>query len=654
MSDTQQDPNRGQWTSKLGFLLAAAGTAVGLGNIWRFPYLTGENGGAAFVFVYILGVIFVGIPLMWNELALGRLTGKDTIGAFYATKGKTFWAITGVLCILVCFLVLGYYSVIAGWTIGYIYFSLTKAQITFAAFAASLKWVMPLFALFMFLTVWIVQGGVEKGIERWCKVMMPLLFALCIIVSIRSVTLPSSALLLVSDFKDCPQLVSKLKEPRDPLSLYLRENFTEELQKKIDTYRSLSGKDREQVRRMEQVLAGGKTLSEQDREVIESLKKDLPKTRILSESDKEEIRKLDTRAGESKTLSKEEKKGLKGALAEVQKENQKFQQSLADGLNRYYNKTFYDRDRFVQVTLAEDTQKLLGQNPHGEDLVRLNRMLLENAYAAEIKKGDPPSAMTGIKYYLVPDFKKIDIDVILAAIGQCFFSLSVGWGLMIVYGSYMKKTQSIIWGGTQVAIADTMVALLGGFMVFPAVFAFGQSPAAGPTLTFQILPKVFELMPGGAIVGASFFFLLMLAALTSSISMLEVPVAYLVDQKGVARKVAAWSVGIMAFAIGIPSALSYGASGWLSDVQIFGEKGFLDIMDFVVGTLGVVVISLLLSLFVGWGWKTQPIVDELAEGTPGFKRRILGISPAAVWVFFIRYFCPIAILCLLLAKLGLW
>jgi NSS family neurotransmitter:Na+ symporter len=452
MSDTQQNNNRGQWSSKIGFIMAAAGSAIGLGNIWRFPYLTGENGGAAFVFVYILCVVFIGIPVMWNELALGRYTQKNPIGAIIAVRGKTPWVIIGILSFIVCFLVLGYYSVIAGWTIGYIFTSLFKVQMNFASFTANLAYMIPLYALFIFLTIWIVQCGIEKGIERWTKILMPILFFLCIVVCIRSVTLPN--------------------------------------------------------------------------------------------------------------------------------------------------------------------------------------------------------AMAGVRYYLVPDFAKITPQVVLAAVGQAFFSLSVGWGLMIVYGSYMSKQQSIVSGGVSVAVADTTVALLGGFMVFPAVFAFGKSPAGGPTLTFEVLPQVFEMMPGGSIVGAGFFLLLMLAALTSSISMLEVPVSYYVDEKKWSRKYASWIVGIMAFIVGIPSALSCGASQWLSSVEFVGQKGFMNIMDQFFGTLSLVLIALLICLFTGWRCNIHDFVDEMAIGAPGFKQKRLIFSLAQMWMFFTRVLCPTVLTVLLLSQIG--
>lgn len=454
MSGTETaEKSRGQWSSKLGFILAAAGSAVGLGNIWRFPYMTGENGGASFVFLYLLSALLLVLPLMWAELAFGRHTQKNMLGGILKVQPKSFWIIPGIFAFLVSLIVLSYYSVIAGWTIGYIYITLRGIEMNFGSFISNLNYIIPLFAIFMFLTIWIVQAGVEKGIERWCSFLMPILVLLCFAVAIRSLMLPN--------------------------------------------------------------------------------------------------------------------------------------------------------------------------------------------------------AMEGVKYYLVPDFSKINTRVMMDAVAQAFFSLSVGAGLMVVYGSYMSKKQSILKCSISVVFADTGIALLAGFMIFPAVFSFGKSPAAGPTLTFQILPEVFKAMPLGSIVGACFFLLLLIAALTSSISLLEVPVSYFVDEKK-SRKFCAWSIGIFAFLLGIPSALSLGACNWLSNVQFMGKTGFLDIVDFIFGTLGFVTTSLFFCIFLGWKYQVQLIADELNEGNPGFKEKsFLGLTLCKLWIFFIKIIAPGLLTVLLLNRVGL-
>ncbi len=445
--------------------MAAAGSAVGLGNIWRFPYVTGENGGAAFVLVYLVCVFLIGVPLLYVELALGRASGRNPVGAFQKTKPGTPFVFTGVLCLMACFFVLTYYGVIAGWTISYAashvspkLFSAIKdlgPAAYFEGYTSTPYAVLPAFAIFIVLTIWIVSAGIEKGIEKWSKILMPLLFILMLIIIFKSLS-------------------------------------------------------------------------------------------------------------------------LKGAGA-------------------------------------------------------------------------------GLKYYLSPDFSKINGQVVLMALGQAFFSLSVGWGLMITYGSYMPKSQNIATNGLWVASADTLVAILAGFMVFPAVFAFNMDPGAGAGLTFVTLPKVFGLMPGGWVFGAIFFCLLSVAAVTSSISMLEVPVSYFVDNKPKSRRTSAIIVGIVAFLIGIPSALSAGGSDFFTNMEIFGKKGFLDIMDQVFGTLCLIVISLALSLYVGWVWKTDDAVEEMSTGCDWFSKPfklLFGMSPATIWVFFIRYICPAVIALVLCNTLG--
>ncbi|WP_144603840.1 sodium-dependent transporter [Algoriphagus algorifonticola] len=455
MAVSANTEGRGQWGSSLGFIMAAAGSAVGLGNIWRFPYLTGQNGGGAFVFVYIICVLFIGIPLLFNEIALGRRSGKNPIGAIRDTGGNKFWQTAGVLCVLVCFFVFSYYSVIAGWTVGYIFTEIINLPVDFEVFVQTPMYVIPLTFLFILLTILIVLGGVSGGIEKAAKFLMPVLFIIIIFIAGRSVT-------------------------------------------------------------------------------------------------------------------------LEGAEA-------------------------------------------------------------------------------GIQYYLNPDFSKINGTVILQALGQAFFSMSVGWGLMITFGSYLPKESNIIQSSGWIAGMDTMVALLGGLMVFPALFALlpGKDPAAGPALVFDVLPKVFDAMPGGNIIGSLFFLLLMVAALTSTISMLEVPVAYLIDDRKWNRKKATWIVGIAAMIMSVPSALSSIEGNFFNTINFNflsnPIQGFFGAMDFIFGTFAVVIICLMLSLYTGWGQKIADYADKLASGAPGFK----GIYRKG-WIFFIKWVCPVVIILLILNMIGLF
>jgi NSS family neurotransmitter:Na+ symporter len=268
-------------------------------------------------------------------------------------------------------------------------------------------------------------------------------------------------------------------------------------------------------------------------------------------------------------------------------------------------------------------------------------------------------ASEGIKYYLQPDFSKINGGVVLAALGQAFFSMSVGWGLMVTYGSYLPKSSNLVSSGLWIGAIDSFVALLGGLMIFPAVFALGLKPDEGPSLVFKILPQVFDQIPGGSIIGAAFFLLLMVAALTSTISMLEVPVGYLIDEKKISRKKSAWGIGITAMVISIPSILSSIDGNIFNTVTMkigsISKTGWFDIMDWTFGTLAVTVLCLLFAIFSGWSFKTSELVDEIAIGAPNFKKKILfGLSAGNIWVFFIRYVCPIVIGLVLLNLFGVF
>ena len=456
MQKSSKTPSRGQWGSSFGFIMAAGGSAVGLGNIWRFPYITGQNGGGAFVFVYLICVLLVGLPLLLNEVALGRKSGKNPVGAIKETGGNKFWQSSGVLCVVVCFAVLSYYSVIAGWTIGYIFTELINIPIDFEVFIQTPHYVIPLCMLFILMTVLVVLGGISGGIEKAAKFLMPLLFIIIILIAARAVTLPGAA--------------------------------------------------------------------------------------------------------------------------------------------------------------------------------------------------------KGIEYYLSPDFSKINGKVILSALGQAFFSLSVGWGLMITFGSYLPKDNNIIKSSAWIAGMDSTVALMGGLMIFPALFALlpGVSPDEGPALVFNVLPRVFDqIEPFGNIIGGMFFLLLLVAALTSSMSMLEVPVAYFIDERKWSRNKAAWTLGIAAMFLSIPSSLSAVKGNFFNvmNFSFFGRNivGFFDLMDFFFGTLAIVIICLMLSLYTGWIKNIKAFASELTLGTSSFE----GL-PRKAWMFFIRWVCPIVIILVILNMVGVF
>ena len=441
-----ESTSRGNWNTKIGFILAAAGSAVGLGNIWRFPYVAGEGGGGLFVLIYLFFVIFISVPYLYAELSLGRYSQRNPFGAFKAITGNSAWKYIGGFFIVIGLIFLSYYSVVAGWAVGYIARDVIAADMGFGEFIADWTRVIPLMFIFLVITAYVVTGGISQGIERWVKFLMPVLVVLMFIIIIRSVTLEG--------------------------------------------------------------------------------------------------------AGE------------------------------------------------------------------------------------------------GIAFYLSPDFSAISGGVVMTAMGQAFFSLSLGMGAMITYGSYLKKSENLVTSGGYVAFFDTFIAIMAGFMIFPAVFAMGMDPQEGATLVFSVLPQVFIEMPLGGFVGILFFLLLSIGALTSSISLLEIVVSFFIDEKKWSRLKSVISVAAIAFLIGIPSALSQGAVGWLSDMSwLFGEAGilglgpnnFLDVMDYFFGSLFLAIGAFLVCLYVGWVWSADEAVKEIQQGS-NFTGALM-----KYWVFMIRFICPIII-----------
>ncbi|NMA02455.1 MAG: sodium-dependent transporter [Clostridia bacterium] len=439
--------SREQWGSKIGFILAAAGSTVGLGNIWRFSYVAGNEGGAAFVLIYLGVIFFFGYPLLCTEIAIGRTTQKNPVGAFKALAPNSPWWLVGALSVLTSFFILSYYSVIAGWSLSYTFKALLGAFTPGADFAGlfvghiSQIWEPIIWhAVFMLITLTIIGAGVVNGIQRVSKVLMPLLFILLILLVVRGLTL--------------------------------------------------------------------------------------------------------------------------------------------DG------------------------------------------------------------AGAGIDFYLSPDFSKVDGGTFSAALGQAFYTLSLGMAIMITYGSYLNKEDNIGDSSRMVIGLDTMVAILAGLAIFPAVFAFGFEPNSGPGLAFITLPAVFASMPLGAFFGFLFFLLLSIAALTSTISLLEPSVSYLIDEKGWERKTASLVVGTAIFLVGIPASLGYSV---LSDVSFLGLD-LLDSYDFITNAVFLPIGGLLTSIFAGYVWGSKNAAQEL--NTPPGK-----FAFGKWYEMLLKYIIPAAILVVLFVGL---
>ena len=444
---------RDTWGSRSGFVLAAAGSAVGLGNIWAFPTQVGQRGGAAFVLAYLVCVLLVCLPLMLAEIAMGRGSGRSPVGAFTALSTSRGWWWAGWLAVLAPVGILSFYVVIAGWTIGYIWLSATGAVAgrpdEVAAYFIEFRGRSGLNAALTLAVLLVAAGavgsGVRAGIERFTRRLMPVLLLLLVGLAVRSLT--------------------------------------------------LSGAGR------------------------------------------------------------------------------------------------------------------------------------------------------GVAYYLAPDpAALLDPAVIGAALGQAFFSLSLGMGIMITYGSYLDRGESIVRAAGWVLGLDTAIAMLAGLVIFPAGFSIdGFDPAAtGPGLVFSVLPHVFAGLPQGAWFGAAFFLLLSLAAVTSAFSLMEVPVSHLVDEWGWGRPGATATVTAVVFGLALPSVLWSGAA--TAGASGVTRVDFLALMVTVWNNLALPAGGLLVALFVGYAWTVDRAFDELRSGHPALRG-------ARLWGALIRYVCPAATMLVILTTL---
>lgn len=435
---------RGSFSSRIGFILAAAGSAVGLGNIWRFPYLAGQNGGAAFLLIYLLFIFLLCFPVMVGEIAIGRSAGRDAYGSYTLLGGKR-WGNLGLFGILAGVFILSFYNVVAGWAFGYfleISFGDLLGKSDFGEFFGNYVndisdnlW----FSLgFMVITALIVSRGIQKGVEAANKIMMPALYTILILLIIYSLTLP-------------------------------------------------------------------------------------------------------------------------------------------------------------------------------------------NAFA-------------GVQFYLVPELNEINAQTIYDGLKQAFFSLSLGMGCLITYGSYVGKTQNVIKSAAIISFADAMVAFLAGFMIFPMVFSQNISPTEGPALVFIVLPDVFRDMGPilGRVIGGSFFLLLCFAALTSTISLLEVPTTYVVDQLKFRRSRVVWFLALLIFILGLPTMFSQGMIPALNKLPFYLNRDWLTFVSDMCD-ISLTVGGCLMCVFITYKWKISNMDAELANGNAGYMNSFLRkyLNVMITWV------CPV-------------
>ncbi len=436
--------DRDSFGSKFGVIAATAGSAVGLGNIWRFPLVTTQNGGGAFLLLYIGFVLIIGIPVMLSEFSIGRRAQQNAFGSFKKLAPGTPWFLVGFLGILTAFAILAFYSTVAGWTLEYLFQAISgkllavdNMEKNFSEFSTGTF--RPLFwqLLVMLITGIVVYAGIKKGIEKFTKILMPVLVVLIIFVALRSITLNG--------------------------------------------------------------------------------------------------------------------------------------------------------------------------------------------------------AMEGIRYLFLPDWSVVNFKIVLMALGQAAFSLSIGMGTLITYGSYIQKDNHLLSTSTQVALTDTFVAILSSLMVVPAIFAFSNVSVSelspGPGLVFEVLPNVFKAIPGGIIFAVIFFALLSLAAFTSTISVLEVVVAWLKEEIRLTRKAATVIASISITLLGILATLSFGA---LSNFTLFGKTVF-GLLDYASANIMLTFGALLIVIFVGWKMGKSNFMEEISnKGT-------IQSSFFKIAFFIIRYIAPVAI-----------
>jgi NSS family neurotransmitter:Na+ symporter len=443
---------RGSWNTRTGFIIASAGSAVGLGNVWKFPYITGENGGGAFLVVYLICVAAIGTPIMLAEFCLGRKSRKNVVGAYQYFKKGRGWNIAGWMAVAATFMILSFYGVVAGWTIAYMVKSVTtavtgfnnpkEAGIFFEIFAANTSEVLFYQFLFMFLCAIIVVRGIKSGIERWCNILMPMMLVILLALMVRSLTLPG--------------------------------------------------------------------------------------------------------------------------------------------------------------------------------------------------------AMEGVAFFLKPDFSKLTPNSVLVALGHAFFTLSLGMGILVTYGSYLDESHNLPFAALVITVMDTIIAVIAGMVIFPAVFAMGLEPASGPGLIFHVIPTVFSVLNAGNIFSFAFFLLLGIAALTSGISLLEVIVAWFIDEWDWTRKKAVLIISSAIFLFGVPSNLSFGL---LSEAKLFGMT-FFSIVDFLASNYFLPLGGFFISIFVGWIWGMKGANSEVHNG---YLWQDTVYSKG--WGILIRYIAPIAVLFIFISKL---
>jgi NSS family neurotransmitter:Na+ symporter len=529
---------RGVWNSRLGFILAAAGSAVGLGNIWKFPYICGENGGGIFVFIYLVCIFFIGIPIMISEIMLGRGTKKSPVGAFESLSGKgSPWTMAGWLGIISGFIILSYYSVVAGWTLNY--------------------------TLLSFCDFYHVQVNKEFTVTEGSQ------------------------------------------DKQDNLNLFEIEHRS--AAKSIVVY--YSGDDK--ISRL--------AVKDEDYKLID----DNTKNKLFIAPIKKEGIKTFT----IKYHVPKEPTVLRGIFDKLYS---------ALGVNILWHTIFMLVCIGIVCRGVSD-----GIEKWSRILMPLLVIILLVLLVNSLMSGGFSQA---VKFLLGFDFSRLKPSGVLEALGHAFFTLSLGMGAMLTYGSYLDKKTDIVKSAVQISILDTLIAVLACFVIFPIVFAYGFPPQGGPGLVFQTMPVIFSQMLGGAMLGLLFFILLAFAALTSAISLLEVVTAYFVDEMNVARKKAAIISGLFIYILGLFSAAAGSGAIFPQWKEMFGMN-FFDTMDFLATNWLLPLGGLLISVYAGWVIPARWREEQFKSGST------LGAF-YGVWLISVRFIAPVSVALVFLQKMG--
>lgn len=612
---------RAQWGSRIGFILAAAGSAIGLGNIWRFPYMTGENGGGWFVLIYLVCVALVGLPIMMAEIMIGRSAQKQPVGAFRQLQGgRTAWAGVGWLGVLAGFIILSYYIVVAGWAMDYTLKSIVN-------FSGTMHDRAELEATKYRVAVDPAQMRRELTEQRAVRESKPA------IARIKNSIVPSAwnayeqyvAALKNAQtvnvtrheawntaWADQPDdVVTGLNEPdlRAPISAEDLARF-ELVQAKLFEKPVFAGKVGQVLGLLEQIELTRKQYWLESKTHFGAI----PDGQIRSLAENMTRRKI----------MREQVENAFGAVA-------------GDG----WMSTFW-MALFMIVTIAIVVGGIAGgiERACGILMPTLFILMLVLVVYGMFQRGFGEA----ITFVFKPDATKLHPSSVLQAMGQAFFSLSLGMGAMITYGSYQQRKSHLVSESITIAGLDTAVALLACLMIFPIVFTFGQEPSSGPGLVFMSMPLAFaEIGKGGMLLAVVFFGLLVFAALTSSISLLEVVASYFIDEWGWSRMKAVSILGGVIFLFGIPSAFSgdvqFAMGGWSAS---YGTD-FLSTMDYLASNWMLPLGGFLIAAYVGW---VMPSNFRKAE--------LDGVAPLFVmgWLLLVRFVAPALVIIILLQSIG--